>query len=105
MLKKVLGPIAVAAVVFLGVGFPTGVIEMIDMRYCFEHERRPHNTSFHEETLSFLPPGPECRFTLENGREVIAGPGWWPAISLAIALLASVLVLRLSSARQAGAAR
>ena len=93
---RIVVALVAAVLAFLIVGLPTGVITMIDQRYCFEHEARPANTAFHEETLSFFPPGPECRFSLDDGSEVVVGPGWWPAMSLMAALIAALVVPRVT---------
>ena len=68
---------------------------MADPGYCFEHDDRPARTEFHEEALSFLPPGPECRFTLDDGTTVVRGPGLWPAAALSAAVAAALVVARL----------
>lgn len=77
---------------------------MIDPQYCFERDERPAATQFHEEALSLVPPGPECRFTLADGTTVTRGPGPWPAASLAAAVAAAVLVLRLAGSRASSSA-
>ena len=97
---RVLASVGAACLVFVAVAWPAGVLGMIDQRYCFDHESRPATTSFHEETLSLFPPGPECRFTLEDGSQVVAGPGWWPGIAAILAVLAGLMALSLMSSTQ-----
>lgn len=98
-MKRALLAVVVAIAAFMVVGFPTGVLDMVDPEYCVTHPRRPRATRFHEERLALFPPGPECRFTLEDGTVVVAGPGWWPAATLAVAVGAAVIVLRIGAAR------
>ena len=92
---RALVAVAVACLAFVIIGLPTGVVGMMDPRYCFEHEERPADTFFHEETLGFFPPGPVCRFTLADGTDVVAGPGWWPAVAATVALISAVVVVRI----------
>lgn len=94
--KRVLGAIVAAAAAFVLVAAPAGVLGMIDEDYCFDHPDRPPQTISHEETLSFLPPGPVCTFSAEGGSTVVAGPGWWPAIAAGAGVVAGVGALRLS---------
>jgi hypothetical protein len=91
---RALAAVGAACLVFIAVGLPSGVLGMVDQGYCFDHPERPSTTSFHEETLGLFPPGPVCRFTLEDGSVVVRGPGWWPATSAALAIAAGIIVLR-----------
>jgi hypothetical protein len=86
--------VAVFSAVFLIIGLPSGVVTMIDSDYCFTHHSRPDTVLYHEEALSWFPPGPECRLTLENGSSRILSPGWWPTIAVTVSLLAAIGTLR-----------
>ena len=90
-MKRVLVSIALAAAVFVLLGAATGVLEMAHPDYCIDHPHRPPSTESHEERLSLLPPGPECRFLLASGETVVEGPGWIPAL-VAVASVAAALV-------------
>ena len=92
-MARILMALLAAAVTFVLLGIPTGVVEMVNPHYCFTHEERPATTSFHEERLRFFPPGPECEFTLEDGTIVVARPGWWPAMVTFLSIAVALIVL------------
>jgi len=83
-----------AGLIFVAVAWPTGVLAMLDPEYCFVHEERPATASHHEETLTFFPPGPSCRYALADGTSKTVGPGWWPGVSLGSALVMALVFLR-----------
>ena len=87
--------VAAAAVAFILVGAPTGVLQMLDPDYCISHEKRPGSVPPYEESLSFIPPGPVCVFTKRDGETKRVGPGWWPAITTCLAALTGVAAFRL----------
>ena len=90
-MKKVLVCVALAAATFVLLGGAAGVLAMAHPDYCVDHPHRPPATESHEERLSLLPPGPECRFLLAGGETVVEGPGWIPAL-VAVASIATGLV-------------
>lgn len=92
---RILYALAAAAFVFVIGIMITDVHEMLNGGYCFEHADRPVDAEYHEEELSFLPPGPRCRYTTTDGEEVSVGPGVAPAAIAASSLGAAILVLRI----------
>ena len=91
---RVLYALTIATIVFVIGIMITDVHEMLDGSYCFEHADRPVDAEYHEEELSFLPPGPRCRYTTSNEDEVAVGPGLAPAVVAGISLLVAIVVLR-----------
>lgn len=100
-MKTLVVGLALAGAAFVAIGWRAGVLDMIDPDYCFDHPHRPADTSFHEERLSLLPPGPECRFTRQSGETVVEGPGWSPAIVAVASIAIGLTVPRLSRRRVA----
>ena len=87
--------VVAAAAAFVLVAAPSGVLGMLDPDYCFDHPDRPPGTESHEESLSFLPPGPVCTFSAPGAETVAVGPGWWPAAAAGAAAIAGVAMTRL----------
>lgn len=86
--------VAAAVAAFVVIGAPSGVLRMLDPGYCFDHPDRPASATSHEEMLSFVPPGPVCAYDTPGG-SVRVGPGWWPAVAAAGAVVAGVASFRL----------
>ena len=93
-MKRVSFTVVAASVFFLALGLPTGVNAMVNPDYCVTHDDRPPDTSFHEESLSFVPPGPTCKFFLKDGTSKTAGPGWLPAVVLLVSLVVALATWR-----------
>lgn len=92
-MKKIVVGVTLAIATFAALGGATGVLGMLDLDYCVRHPHRPPRTQAHEERLSLVPPGPECRFMLESGETVVEGPGWTPALVALASIATPVLVL------------
>lgn len=95
-MKRVLVSVVLAAAVFVAVGAATGVLEMAHPDYCVDHPHRPPATESHEERLSLLPPGPECRFFLASGETIVEGPGWIPALVAVFSVATALIPLRIA---------
>lgn len=97
-MKRVVLAVALALTAFVTIGWRIGLLDMLDTDYCIDHPHRPKTTVSHDERLSFVPPGPECRFTTSGGETVVEGPGWMPAIVAAGSIGVALLVVRRTQA-------